>query len=365
MAPIRVLFVSPSMAGGGAERVFATLLRHLDRRRFAPMLALADKSGPLLAGLPEDVEVVECGKGRVRSAWAPLIRLVRRAKPRVVFTAQGHMNLVTRLAMPFFPPGTRVVARETNIPSRKIAHGEAPRLFGPLYRLLYPGFQAVVCQSEEMLRDMVDTFGLPEHKARRIPNPVDTERVRELARQGNSILPRDSRDDRPQLVAMGRLTRQKGFDLLLSALALLPRPRPLLTILGAGSLESELKAQARRLGLEKDARFTGFVDAPYATLAAADLFVLSSRYEGFPNALLEAMALGTPAVAFACPGGVEEIIRPGINGWLAPAEDVQALAALLLAHMRPGLERRAVAASISERYDVRVVVKRYEELLAG
>ncbi len=358
--PVKALFVSPSMAGGGAERVFATLLTHLDRRRFAPTLALAHKTGPLLEALPPDVEVLDLAGGRARKSLTPLIRLVRRLRPNVVFTAQGHMNCIVRLAMPFFPRGTRVVAREANILSRKIAEGSAPSWFGPLYRLLYPGFHAVVCQSQEMLDDMVNNWGLPQSKAVRIPNPVDIRRLRELA----AAAPNPFAPGRPQIVAMGRLVRQKGFDLLLQALALTPEPRPLLTILGQGELEGQLRAQARTLHIEIDVCFAGFQNNPYPFLAAADLFVLPSRYEGFPNALLEAMALGTPAVAFACPGGLEEIVLPGVNGWLAPPEDVAALAALLREHQRPGLDAAQVSQSIAARFGLDVILERYATLLS-
>ncbi len=356
-----VLFVSPSLAGGGAERVCTTLLRHLDRERFAPVLALADKSGPLLAELPEDVPVLDLQAGRVRKAWGPLIKVVRQRRPQTVFTMQGHLNCVVRLAMPFFPRGTRVVAREAIILSRSIAAGEAHPMFSRLYRLLYPGFDAVVCQSAEMEADLVERHGLPASRAVRIPNPVDTARLQALAARGGQELPLR----RPFFVAMGRLERQKGFDLLLQALAQLPQPRPLLVLLGQGGQEAALRAQALESGLGADVEFAGFVRNPYPLLAAADLFVLSSRYEGFPNALLEALSLGTPTVAFACPGGVREIVQEGVNGRLAPPEDVPALAALLADWRSLPRERSRVAQSVNARYGLRAVLRRYEAVFAG
>ncbi len=358
-----VLFVSPSMAGGGAERVVATLLRHLDRRRFAPSLALAQASGPLLDALPNDVDVIPLGKGRVRSCWPALVRLVRRQRPHVVCGVQGHMNLLVRLAMPLFPRGTRVLARESYILGRKLAAGEIPAWYAPLYARLWPGFDAVLCQSAEMLQDLESR--VPGTRLVLLPNPVDVGRLHRLAAQKQP--PHDALDpERPCLVAMGRLVRQKGFDLLLEALALAARdmrPRPHLTIIGQGPLEPELRGQAMSLGLESYVSFAGFLANPFPLLAGADCFVLSSRYEGLPNALLEALALGVPALALACPGGVEEIVRPGKDGWLAPPEDVPALAALIQEHGRPALDRQAIAIAARERFGVEAVLPRFERLL--
>jgi glycosyltransferase involved in cell wall biosynthesis len=360
-----VLFVSPSMAGGGAERVVATLLRHLDRRRFAPSLALAKAAGPLLDDLPDDVDVIPLGRGRVRRCWPALVRLVRRQRPHVVCGVQGHMNLLVRLAMPLFPKGTRVLARESYILGRKLAAGEIPAWYTPLYAKLWPGFDAVLCQSSDMLQDLESR--VPGARLVHLPNPVDVERLRGLAAPGQ---PRHDvlGPERPCLVAMGRLVRQKGFDLLLEALALAAREmrsRPRLTIIGQGPLEPELRGQTLALGLERDVRFAGFLANPFPLLAEADCFVLSSRYEGFPNALLEALALGVPALALACPGGVEEIVRPGKDGWLAPPEDVAALSALIREHGRPALDRQAIAASARERFGVEAVLPRFERLLCS
>jgi len=356
--PLRVLFAIPSLAGGGAERVVLTLLAHLDRERFSPELAAATLSGPYADQIPAGVPAHDLGSARARGAVLRLAALVRRTRPDVLFTTLGHLNLLAMLARPLYGrPAPALVARETNIPSLNLGQSPCPALFRLLYRLLYPRFDRVVCQSRDMQGDLVQRFGAPADRIRVIANPVDAAAVRDRARAGGASLP----PDRVNLVAAGKLLRQKGFDLLLEALALLPADRFHLTILGQGPLRQDLEAQARHLGVAGRVTFSGFQANPYPWLAAADLFVLSSRYEGLPNVVLEALTLGAPCVAFRCPGGLDEIIEPGVNGFLAAPEDPADLARAIRRAADAPLDRAAVAAS-AERFRVERIVRAYEAL---
>lgn len=356
---LRVLFAVPSLAGGGAERVVLTLLGHLDRSRFAPELAAATLSGPYAGQVPADVPAHDLGSARARGAVLRLAALVRRSRPDVLFTTLGHLNLLAMLARPLYGrPAPALVARETNIPSLNLGQSPYPCLFRLLYRGLYPRFDRVVCQSRDMRDDMVDNFGLPAGKARVIHNPVDADAVVARAAAGGAGLPAGM----VNLVAAGKLKQQKGFDLLLEALALLPADRFRLTVLGQGPLRESLEEQARHLGLAGRAVFAGFQDNPYPWLAAADLFVLSSRYEGLPNVVLEALTLGTPCVAFRCPGGLDEVVREGENGFLAEPGNPVDLARAIRQAADAGLDRAVVAAT-AEPFRVERIVRAYEALL--
>ena len=356
---LRVLFAVPSLAGGGAERVVLTLLGHLDRSRFAPELAAATLSGPYAGQVPADVPAHDLGSARARGAVLRLAGLVRRSRPDVLFSTLGHLNLLAMLARPLYGrPGPALVARETNIPSLNLGQSPYPGLFRLLYRRLYPRFDRVVCQSRDMQADLVDNFGLPADRARVIHNPVDAEAVAARAAEGGADLPAGF----VNLVAAGKLLRQKGFDLLLTALALLPAERFRLTVLGQGPLRESLEEQARRQGLAGRAVFAGFAANPYPWLAGADLFVLSSRYEGLPNVVLEALTLGTPCVAFRCPGGLAEIVREGVNGFLAEPGNPADLARAIRQAADADLDRAAVAAT-AEPFRVERIVREYEALL--
>jgi glycosyltransferase involved in cell wall biosynthesis len=198
----------------------------------------------------------------------------------------------------------------------------------------------------------------------RLYNPVDVERIRAQAAAGASPLGGAG----PHVVAAGRLGHQKGFDMLLDAFAG-ARARGVagsLTILGNGPDRSALEEQAARLGVTDAVRFVGFQANPFAYFAAADLFVLSSRYEGLPNAALEALACGCPVVAFDCPRGVREIVQDGRNGVLLPPEDVVGLRETLVRLLRAPDERatlgRHIAASLAP-FAVTTIVREWDALL--
>lgn len=301
----KILFVLPSFAGGGAERVVLTLLRHLDRERFIPVLAVFRAEGPYAGDVPEDVETHDLGVHRFRQGLWKLVRLVRRVKPDVVFSTLDHANLATLLVAPFFPRGTRVVVRQTEVLSRYL-HGtlRARRI---VYRLLYRRAHRIVCQSDHMASELAKELGLPGQTLARVYNPVDVERVQ--ARAKASANPFADAGPGPHLVVAGRLAEQKALHRIIDHLpAWTDRfPHLRLWLLGKGPLERALRQRTAQKGVAEHVRFAGFQANPHAWFKHADLFLLSSLYEGSPNALLEALACGCPALVLDHPGGTREI----------------------------------------------------------
>lgn len=323
----RVLFLIPTLTGGGAERVVVTLLQHLDRRRFDLALAVVDTRGAAFRDeVPPDVEFIDLGCRRVRHALPKLVRLLWRRRPDFVLSTLGHLNLALSIVRPVLPGGTHYIARETTVVSRGITEYSRPRLWAWAYRRFYGHFDRVICQSRGMCSDLVEVFGLDADRAVVIHNPVDRVRIT-AALVAQAPLP--APPGLLRLVAAGRLAREKGFDLLIDALAFATRRDLHLTILGDGPLPNALVDQASARGVAERVQFAGIQPNPYPTLGAADLFVLSSHYEGFPNVVLEALACGTPVVATPAPGGVREILD-GVDGCIVAEEiSAQALAAAL------------------------------------
>lgn len=361
----RVLFVMPNLGGGGAERVIVTLLRHLDRSRFEPHLALVRAAGPYLKEVPADVPLHDLKAGRVRHAFPGIIRLAWKLRPQAIHSTLCEMNMAMVILRPFLPPGIRLLIREGISPGAKSVHAKKhPMVWKWLYRWLYPWADKIICVGDFVADELADNFHVPRRKLVRIYNPVDIELVRKLA----DVAASPYQSDGPHLVAAGRLAYQKGFDILLEAMALVRNSLPAcgLTILGEGELRSELLAQRERLGLKEAVHLIGFQRNPYPYLKHADLFVLPSRFEGMPNAVIEALAVGTPVVASDCPGAVREILRDCPIARLVPPSDPQALAETIVSalnsthgELRPheGLE------AYLSRFEVKARVRDYEEIL--
>ena len=178
-----------------------------------------------------------------------------------------------------------------------------------------------------MAADMEDELHLGPDLIAVLPNPVDVAGIREAQKQ-----PQKWTGTGPHLLALGRLSHEKGFDLLLQAMVTVRGrfPHADLLIAGAGAEESALKEQATALGLQNAVRFAGHLKQPYAYFPGTTLFVLSSRHEGMPNALLEAAAAGLPIVATPCAGGVVDLLRDRPGAWLAAEVSAPALADSLL-----------------------------------
>jgi len=353
----KVLFLLPSLTGGGAERVFTTLLRHLDRTRFEPHLALLQAHGAYMGDIPKDVPIHDLKVSRVRYALPKIMRLIWKMRPQTILATMGHLNIALISAKPFFPAETRLLVREAVIPSALFREeNKNVRLWGWLYRNFYKRADRVVCLSDSMVSDLVENFGIPREKLVRIYNPVDTDKVRELAQAvGNPL-----KGSGPHLVTAGRICRQKGFDLLIDAMpAVLRRfPDAQLVILGEGPLEAELRKQAQNLGLQEKVAFLGFQANPWLYIKHADAFILPSRFEGLPNVLLEALALGTPVVVSDCPGGIREIRESVGNMAVVPPENPGALAEAIITvcgNPAPAIESLG-------RFDLQQVVSEYSNI---
>lgn len=356
-----VLFLIPTLRAGGAERVVVTLLRHLDRTRFQPSIAVVDMTGAAFAAdLPADVTLIDLGARRVRHALPRIARLLWSMRPDTVFSTLGHLNLALALLRPLLPRRIRFVGRETTIVSRQIDEYRSPRLWAWAYRRFYRRFDTVICQSRAMRDDLVAGFAMPADRVVTINNPIDVSRVRQLAQGSPEPGLRQGDGDTLRLVAVGRLSHEKGLDLLLEAVALCDDRRVRVDVVGDGPLRKELERRASDLGVQGSVAFRGFLANPYPLVRDADALVLPSRYEGFPNVVLEALACGTPVIATPAAGGLGEIID-GVAG-CAIASEVSAAA--LCREFRRFPKGPRVDPAAVQRFDSPTITRMYEEVLA-
>ena len=354
-----ILFLIPSLGGGGAERVMVTLLQHLDRSKFHLSIAVIDTSKAVyLADVPDDVKLIDLGCKRVRYALPKIIRLIWKRRPDVVFSTLGHLNLALAMVRPLLPNGVYYIARETTVVSYGLQSYRFPRLWKMLYCWFYSNHDLAVCQSRAMQTDLTEQFDLPASKTVVINNPIDINRICQKKLEaieypvvGNETI---------KLVAAGRMSAEKGFDLLIEAIALLNNKHIHLCLLGEGPLENELKQLAKRKGLADQTHFAGFQANPYAWFAKADAFVLSSRYEGFPNVLLEALACGTPVIATPAPGGTREILE-NIDGCMI-AESVTATALADAIKRWLLCKKNCIDQAVLKAYQYQTIIERYENM---
>jgi glycosyltransferase involved in cell wall biosynthesis len=324
---LRVLLLIPHLRGGGAEQVTRLLARGLSSEKYDVHLALVTETRASAGSLPLPVRAEALGARRVRSAVLKVLRLVWRIRPDVVLSGMAHLNFLVLLLRPLFPRETRVLVRQNATVSLTLASGALPMYTRVLYRMLYRRADRVICQTSAMARDLAYATGTRSELITVLPNPVDTEGIR----MGRAR-PVTWTGPGPHLLAVGRLSHEKGFDLLVRALFIVREtfPSASLTIAGAGPEEDALKEDCRSLGLENAVHFAGYVESPYPLFPGANLFVLSSRYEGMPNALLEAAAADLPIVAFPSSGGVVDFLRERPQTWIAERFSAQALAASII-----------------------------------
>lgn len=345
----RVAFFIPSIDGGGVERNLVVLCQYFLAHAHAVDVLFAQASPLFLRQLPPGVRLVQLNRlaswpavarllrGRVQRSLAglpDLLRYLASDRPDTIISMQSSSLLVYAWRLAGKP--CALIVRESNTPTAAVAElGARAGLITRLKRWSYPLADALVANSEGAAADLARTIGVSPSRIHVIYNPTGAPSLQAQAAAAPAH-PWFQPDALPVVLGIGRLVAQKNFVQLLAAFALVRASIPArLVILGEGPERAALEAQARRLGIAADVWMPGFTRNPYQYLARAAVFVLASRYEGLPNVLIEATALGVPIAAFDCPSGPREILLDGGAGLLIPPDDVPGLAhaiALLLSN---------------------------------
>jgi len=319
------------LEGGGAERMMVHLAAGLAERGVRVDLVLARAEGPYLADVPPSVRVVDLGRPTASAAIAPLARYLRRERPDALLATLRYVSLAAAIAHAWAGGGTRFFVREANTPSRRRLRpwDLKTRAVGLAMRWAYGRAVGVLAVSEGVADDLIRTQGVPAGKVSTVYNPVVTPDVAAKAAVDPGH-PWFAPGGPPVLLGVGSLTTKKDFPTLIEAFARLRAERPArLILLGEGPERADLERRVREAGLEADVDLPGFVPNPFAYMARADLFVLSSVLEGLPGVLIQALACGCPVVATDCPSGPFEILEGGRFGALVPMRDPPALAAAI------------------------------------
>jgi glycosyltransferase involved in cell wall biosynthesis len=354
---------------GGVERMLVNLLQAFVARGVRVDLLLLRADSAYLQDLPTDIRQIRLAGRHSQLAIPALARYLRQARPAALLVAKDRAGRGAVMARALAGTDTPLVLRLGTHLSTAMAARSAPErwLRYRLIRWLYPRIEAIVAVSEGVAADVQAISGLPAARIHVIRNPVITPALIERARAPCPhqwfASPAAEKARPPVILAVGRLQRQKDFPTLIRAFARLRQQRPCrLIILGEGGGRAGLERLIATLNLSQSIDLPGFVANPYPFMARANLLVLSSAWEGSPNVLTEALALGTPVVATDCPSGPSEILQHGRVGPLVPVGDDEALATAMAHTLDAPLPAERLRAAVTE-YRAEQSAARYLERL--
>jgi glycosyltransferase involved in cell wall biosynthesis len=324
----RLALLLPDMAGGGAERVALSLAEAFLAAGHEVDLVLMRAEGELLPLVPAGVRIVDLGARRIRSVLRPLIRYLRSRRPDALQVSMWPLTVIAIVAHRLARSKARLVVSDHIALSRQYGRPASVfRLLRATTRIFYPWADARIVVSADAADDLASLSGIDRAGISVIYNPIPAPPADIATIPAIEALWGGAE---ARILTAGKLKEQKNQALLLTAFARLVRERAArLMILGDGPLRADLEGLADRLGVSDRVVFAGFILDPWPYYASADLFVLSSDYEGFGNVLVEAMRCGLPVVSTDCPSGPREILADGDYGRLVPVGDEQALAAAM------------------------------------
>ena len=346
--PLRIALVIPHLGGGGAERSVLKLARGLIERGYfvdllllKKLITLEDEIPPearLINLKPEPIHGIRDRIHLVRRFGFKIFKFLRKSLLQDSRSVAAHIDKEQLdCVLPSLPRAKTATLlalgfaslNPVTIPTVHSVLMNRKRRFRKLYAILFPMSDHIVAVSDGVADKIALKLQIPREEISRIYNPVDIEKIAELVHAVPDH-PWMLDDGPPVLLSAGRLARVKDYPTLLRAFRQVSRSRDVrLIILGEGSWRKRLENMVGNLGLEANVSLPGWVSNPYAFMSRASLFVLTSRYEGLGNVLIEALACGCPCVSTNCPSGPSEILDDGRFGPLVPVGDDSALAAAM------------------------------------
>ncbi len=359
----QLTFFLSSLEGGGIQRATMRLIRELIRREVFISLVVINGTGVIRKEVPAGCKLVDLQCKRTRFAFTSLLQYLQREQPVYGISSQTHLNVLLIFLRILSGYPKHLVVREHNtFIVENIRKGKfAERIRPVLIRLFYPFSSKFVVVSESIALS-VKKYACYKKPIQVIHNGVSLTELQELAKQPLDYLKVNTLNYEKLVISMGRLSNQKNFSMLLYAFAQLNDTFPArLIILGEGEERDKLEALRLNLHLEKTVELPGFLDNPFPLLAQADLFVLSSRWEGFSNVVLEALACGVPVVTTDCPGGPAEILKDLPFARVVRQNEPQAMAAAIRELLKGKVEKEKIF-TFAEQFSIAGIAQKYLDL---
>lgn len=356
----------PTLEAGGAERVMLTVANSLAERGYSVQLVVGNAKGGFRRDVSDTVELVDLDLPAVPivptlGVLIPFYRYLSRENPGVVISSMIHVNVVLLLAWKLSDTTSRMVVTEHNNPTEIMRNSITNRVAYEAASFEYPWADRVIAVSDGVADSLSEVLDVPREEIARIYNPVVSDELKAQSSQhvDHPWLDREG----PVLLNVGRLTEQKNQALLLNAFSRVrDRFDAKLLIVGTGENERSLRDLIGTLGIGDHVEIINWVDNPYAFMASADVFVLSSRYEGLPTVLIEALACGCQVVSTDCPSGPREILEDGKYGTLVEVQDPEALAEGVGERIRDPIDEDLLEKR-GEDFSVERCIEDYERLV--
>jgi glycosyltransferase involved in cell wall biosynthesis len=318
---------------GGIQRVMLNLASGLIKLGWSVDLLLVEAIGPLKEDIPAGCKLYDFQEKHVSRAMFKLVSYLLTDNPNVVLSSQTHINIVMIFARMLSKwKGRLIISEHIALDfAASNPHHWVDRFFPFLASIFYRQADKILLVSTDTARHFIDATHLPDNLIKVIYNPIVTENLLILSKYPNDHT-WFTNQDFPVVLSAGRLTQQKDFDTLLRAfsLVMVKIPSVKLILLGEGEELTHLEQLSQKLGIQDSIEFIGFTNNPFSYMANSSVFVLSSRWEGFGNVLVEAMACGCPVISTDCPSGPSEILDRGKYGRLVPVGDPKALAEAII-----------------------------------
>lgn len=356
-APIKILIIIPSLECGGSEKYVSLVCNNISTEKFSVCLAVLNNADPFYKIKNPAVEVIDLGKNRVRFSVFRIKRLVKRFQPDIVFSTANHLNLYFAIFRHWLPEQIKFLARESSIVSINSQRARLPVLYHWLIKKYYRRFDLIICQSVYMQQDLIHHYKIPPDKTVVIFNAVNTN-----SKITSTPVTAGAAGRTYKFITVTRLSEEKGIERLIHAVGLLSIPFRFY-IMGKGDKREVLQNLIIELQMQDNIFLEGEKEDPFKGMEDADLFLMGSYYEGFPNALLEAQALGIPAIAFNAPGGIAEIITGDENGLLVYDNDIPGFASAIEKGLSYHFNRDKIIESTQKRFSVEVIMKKLEDLM--
>ena len=350
---INISIVLPNLLAGGAERVVSFVAQELDKEKFNTTLVIIGHKKNAAYDI-KGIDILYFEKPRVLAGIPRLFSHIRKNKPDIVLSAVGHLNTVTAYMSIFFPR-IKFVAREVNVLSVLDTFSE--KRFNPfsfLYKNRFNYFDKIICQSQDMLNDLNEHNNIKQEKLIVINNPIT---------DGFKVKQKINTSKKFNFITVARLKKQKGHIRIIEALGKLDIPFHY-TMIGSGPEKDGLFERIKELGFNEHVTNIPFTDEVPKYLAANDVYLQGSYVEGFPNALIESCAVGVPVIAFDAPGGLNEIILKGKNGFIVNSEP-EFLSRIMELYNNGLMAAERVSQTVYSRYSKEVILKRYEDTLTA